>query len=582
MKNIIGIDLGTTNSSVAYFDNGKSIIIKDKEGFSVTPSIVSFLENSNKILVGRDAKRNIITNPNRTFVNIKRDMGSEKKVLIDNKYYPIQLLASFILNKLKKDAETFLKTKITDAVITVPAYWTDSQRNATIEAGKIAGLNVVRIINEPTAACLAYGLDKEENGIFVVYDLGGGTFDVSIVECENGIFEVKATSGNNRLGGIDFDNILVDFIIEKYKEQEKIDLSLDNLAVQKLKEEAENVKIKLSTQDIVEVNIPLITADKNGAKDLNFEITIDIFETLIEDYIDETIRLTKLTIEEAKLDIKDISKVILVGGSTKVRLVRKKIKEIFGDIICNDIEPFEVVARGAAIQGAIIAKEINNIALVDVTPLSLGIEVKDGLFVPIIPRNTKIPTQATKIFTTLYDNQEEVEIHILQGERQLAKDNISLGKFILSGIKKGKKGDARIEVRFEINVNSIVKITAKDCDTMEQKSITINGNTGLSQKELEEIIRVAKKHREEDEELVKITKIKNSTREVILDIRNIISTINIEKDMKKDILNSIELFYNAIDKRDILLAEKYRDILNNFYEEFLFQNNNLNRGDYVL
>ncbi|HOJ63707.1 MAG TPA: Hsp70 family protein [Spirochaetota bacterium] len=578
MKHIIGIDLGTTNSSVAYFHNGKPEIIKDKDGFSLTPSIVSFCKNSKKVLVGRDAKKEIISNPERTFVNIKRDMGSNKNLIIDEEIYPVQFVASFILSKLKKDAEDFLKEKITDAVITVPAYWTDAQRSATIEAGKIAGLNVVRIINEPTAACLAYGLDKEDSGIFVVYDFGGGTFDVSVLEYENGVFEVKATKGNNKLGGIDFDNMLVDFIIEKYKEQEKIDLSSDKLAIQKLREEAENIKIKLSKIDFVEVNIPAITATKNGVKDLNFEITIDIFETLIEDYINETIRLTKLAIEEANLKIEDVSKIILVGGSSKIRLVRKKIEEIFGNKICSGIEPFEVVALGASIQAAIIAKEIDNVALVDITPLSLGIEVGEGLFVPIIERNTKIPVEATKIFTTLYDNQTEVEIHVLQGERPLAKENVSLGKFILSGIKKGKKGEARIEVKFEIDVNSIVKVSARDCDTLEEKSITINSNIGLSQKDLEKIIRTAKKHREDDEEIVRITKIKRATREIIFNIKEIISNTLIEDKFKKEIEKSIDNFNNAIENRDILLAEKYKEILENFYEELLV-NFNSNYSD---
>jgi molecular chaperone DnaK len=469
----IGIDLGTTNSCVSFIENGKVEIVPNSYGKRTTASVVAF-NDKNEILVGEAALNQQITNPDNTIFGIKRLMGNKNPVIINNKKYLPENISSYILASMKNDVEKKMNEKITGAVITVPAYFSDSQRQATIEAGNQAGLNVLRIINEPTAAALAYGLNTKEEQTVLVYDLGGGTFDVSILDIADGVFEVRATNGNNKLGGMDFDRRLSDLIVKNFYDTTKIDLSEDKLAMKKILEVSENAKIELSENISTEINIPFITADVTGAKHINFELTRDIFEELITDFIDETIELTKDALFDADCSKEEVKKIILVGGSTKIPLVRKKIEDFAGLKVLEGINPDEVVSIGAGIQAGIIKGEIPDIVLVDVTPLSLGIEVDNGFFVPIIERNTPIPADAKRIFTTTKNNQDEVMIHILQGESKNAIDNISLGEFLLTGIRKASRGEPRIEVIFQVDVDSIVKVSAMDIDTKETQNIIIN------------------------------------------------------------------------------------------------------------
>lgn len=577
MGRVIGIDLGTTNSAVAYLDRGQSIVIQNSLGSRVTPSIVAFSKKG-EIIAGEAAKNQAVINSERTVIGIKRKMGSNEPIIIDGKEYLPQVVSSYLLSKLKDDSEKFFGEKVTDAVITVPAYFSDAQRQATVDAGKIAGLNVLRIINEPTAAALAYGLNNDTSQKILVYDLGGGTFDVSILELENGVFEVLSSRGNNTLGGMDFDDTLKNAVVKQFSKETGIDLSQDKLAMQKLIEEVERAKIVLSEQYEVEINIPFISADETGPKHLQFDITRSEFEILIEDFIDETIELTRLAIEDARLNIFDIDRIILVGGSTRIPLVVKKIEEYTKKKVFRGINPDEVVALGAAIQTGIIKGDVSGVVLVDVTPLSIGIEVDGGRFIPIIRRNTTIPITETKIFTTTIDDQDEVEVHILQGERKVASENISLGKFILSGIRKAPKGTPRIEVSFDIDVNSIVHVAAKDLDTGKEQKVKVSSKVGFSQEEIEVLIKDSERHKREDENTLKFAEIKNEARGLIFKLEKVMKEKNTEKDFVNEIDDVIINTNRAIDEKRIDEVVKYAKILKDFYEEVTVYENTFEKS----
>ncbi|NLC12099.1 MAG: molecular chaperone DnaK, partial [Firmicutes bacterium] len=458
MGKVVGIDLGTTNSAIAVIEGGEAEIIANAEGSRLTPSVVAFTKEGER-LVGQVAKRQAVTNSERTISSIKRHMGTNYTVEVDSKKYTPQEISAMILQKLKTDAESFLGEKVEKAVITVPAYFTDSQRQATKDAGRIAGLEVLRIINEPTAAALAYGLDKEENQTILVFDLGGGTFDVSILELGDGVFEVKATSGNNRLGGDDFDERLMNYLIQEFKKETGVDLTKDRMAMQRLKDAAEKAKIELSSVTTTNVNLPFITATQDGPKHLDINITRAKFEELIEDLVEKTMIPTRQALSDAGLEPKDIDKVILVGGSTRVPAVQKAIQRVTGKEPHKGVNPDEVVALGAAIQAGVLSGEVKDVLLLDVTPLSLGIETLGGVMTRIIERNTTIPTSKKQIFSTAADNQTSVEIHVLQGERPMAADNKTLGRFILDGIPPAPRGVPQIEVSFDIDANGIVNVS---------------------------------------------------------------------------------------------------------------------------
>lgn len=494
----IGIDLGTTNSCVAVMENGEPVVIANAEGSRTTPSVVAFQKDGER-LVGQVAKRQAVSNPDRTVSSIKRHMGSDYKVNIDGKSYTPQEISAMILSKLKKDAESYLGGPVTDAVITCPAYFTDSQRQATKDAGKIAGLNVLRIINEPTAAALSYGLDKEgKSQKVIIYDLGGGTFDVSIMEIGDGIFEVLATHGNNMLGGDDFDKRIMDYLVEQFKAKEGIDLSGDKLAMQRLKEAAEKAKIELSGMSKTNINLPFITADATGPKHLDVDLTKQKFDAMTADLVNATVEPLKNAMNDAKLTYADIDKVILVGGSTRIPAVIDKVREVTGKEPFKGINPDECVAIGAAIQGGVLSGEVNDVVLLDVTPLSLGIETLGGVCTKLIERNTTIPVKKSQVFSTAADNQTQVDIHILQGEREFAKDNKTLGRFELTGIAPAPRGVPQIEVSFDIDVNGIVKVSAKDLGTGKSQDITITASTNLSDDEINKAVNGAKQYEEED------------------------------------------------------------------------------------
>ena len=494
----IGIDLGTTNSCVAVMENGEPVVIANAEGSRTTPSVVAFQKDGQR-LVGQVAKRQAVSNPDRTVSSIKRHMGENYKVTIDAKDYTPQEISAMILSKLKKDAESYLGGTVTDAVITVPAYFSDSQRQATKDAGKIAGLNVLRIINEPTAAALSYGLDKEgKTQKVIIYDLGGGTFDVSIMEIGDGVFEVLATHGNNKLGGDDFDNRIMQYLVEQFKQKEGLDLSNDKLAMQRLKEAAEKAKIELSGMTSTNVNLPFITADATGPKHLDVDLTKQKFDALTADLVQATIKPLQDAMSDAKLSYSDIDKVILVGGSTRIPAVVDEVRKVTGKEPFKGINPDECVAIGAAIQGGVLSGEVKDVLLLDVTPLSLGIETLGGICTKLIERNTTIPVKKSQVFSTAADNQPQVDIHILQGEREFAKDNKTLGRFELTGIAPAPRGVPQIEVTFDIDANGIVNVSAKDLGTGKSQNITITSSTNLSDADIDKAVNEAKQYEEED------------------------------------------------------------------------------------
>ena len=497
MGKIIGIDLGTTNSCMAVMEGGQATVIPNAEGGRTTPSVVAFTKDG-EILVGEPAKRQAVANHERTVISIKRKMGTNHRVKIDDKEYTPEEISAFILRKLKQDAEAYLGEKITDAVITVPAYFNDNQRQATKNAGKIAGLNVRRIINEPTASSLAYGLDKAEGEKILVYDLGGGTFDVSILEVGDGVFEVLSTSGDTQLGGDDWDQRVVDYLVDEFKKDAGIDLTKDLMAMQRLKEAAEKAKKELSGLMQTNINLPYITADASGPKHLNINLTRAKFQEMTRDLLERTVPSIERALKDAKLKKEDISKIILVGGSTRMPAVQELVKEYFGKEPYKNINPDECVAMGAAIQGGVLSGEVKDILLLDVTPLTLGIETLGGVMTPMIERNTTIPAEKTQIFSTAADNQTQVEVHVLQGERPMARDNISLGRFILDGIPPAPRGIPQIEVTFKINADGILEVSAKDKGTGKEQKITITASTNLSEEEIQRKIKEAEKYAEED------------------------------------------------------------------------------------
>ena len=495
---VIGIDLGTTNSCVAVMEGGEPVVITNSEGARTTPSVVSFQKDGSRT-VGQIAKRQAVANPDKTVISIKRHMGSNYKVDIDGKGLSPQEISAMILTKLKADAEAYLGQPVTEAVITCPAYFSDSQRQATKDAGKIAGLNVLRIINEPTAAALAYGLDKDKGGKVMIYDLGGGTFDVSILDISDGVFEVLATNGDTKLGGDDWDNKIIEYLVAEFKKTSGIDLSKDKMAMQRLKEAAEKAKIELSGMTSTTVSLPFITfSADNVPQNLEIDITRDKFEMMTADLLARTIAPMKAAMKDAKLSFGDIDKVILVGGSTRMPAVVAKVREVTGKEPFKGINPDECVAIGAAIQGGVLTGEVNDVLLLDVTPLSLGIETLGGVFTKIIERNTKLPTKKSQVFSTAADNQTGVSIHVLQGEREFCKDNKTLGNFMLTGIAPAPRGIPQIEVTFDIDANGIVHVTAQDKGTGKSTDITITSSTNLSEAEIEKAVKEAEQFAEED------------------------------------------------------------------------------------
>ena len=514
MAKIIGIDLGTTNSCVSVIEGGEPTVIPNAEGGRTTPSVVAFTKDGER-LVGQVAKRQAITNPDRTISSIKRDMGSDKKVNIDGKSYSPQEISAMILQKLKADAEAYLGEPVSHAVITVPAYFNDSQRQATKDAGKIAGLEVQRIINEPTAAALAYGMDKENDQKIMVYDLGGGTFDVSILELGDGIFEVLATSGNNRLGGDDFDQRVIDYLADEFKKENGIDLKADKMALQRLKEAAEKAKIELSGVTTTNINLPFITADATGPKHLDITLTRAKFDELTSDLVEATMEPTRNALRDAGLSAGEIDKVLLVGGSSRIPAVQEAVKKITGKEPHQGINPDECVAVGASIQGAVLSGDVSGIVLLDVTPLSLGLETLGGVFTKLIDRNTTIPTKKSQIFSTAADGQTSVEVHVLQGEREMAQYNKTLGRFHLDNIPSAPRGVPQIEVTFDIDSNGIVKVSAKDMGTGNEQKITITSSTNLSDEDIDRAVKEAEKYAEEDKKRKEEVETRNNAESMV-------------------------------------------------------------------
>lgn len=532
MSKVIGIDLGTTNSVVAVMEGGEPTVITNAEGSRLTPSVVGFSKTGER-LVGQLAKRQAVSNPENTIASIKRHMGEDYKVNINDKQYTPQEISAMVLQKLKEDAESYLGEKVTQAVITVPAYFSDSQRQATKDAGKIAGLDVLRIVNEPTAAALAYGLDKGGDGKILVFDLGGGTFDVSILELGDGVFEVKATNGNTHLGGDDFDNAVMNWMIQEFKGQTGIDLSQDKMAEQRLKEAAEKAKIELSTVMTTNINLPFVTADATGPKHMDLNLTRAKFNELTESLVHATMEPTRKAIQDSGLSIDEIDKIILVGGSSRIPAVQDAIKSILGKEPSKGVNPDECVAIGAAIQAGVLVGDVKDVLLLDVTPLSLGIETLGGVFTKIIDRNTTIPTSGSQVFSTAADNQPSVDIHVLQGEREMAADNKSLGRFELSGIPAAPRGVPKIEVTFNIDANGIVNVTAKDLGTGKEQKITITSKTNLDQSEIDRMVKEAAAHEAEDKKRKEAIEVKNNADSLIYQAEKTIKELGDKADQTK-------------------------------------------------
>ncbi len=553
MGRTVGIDLGTTNSVVAVMEGGEPVVIPNAEGSRLTPSVVAFTKTGER-LVGIPAKRQAILNPERTITSIKRKMGTDYKVTIDNKTYTPEEISAMILQKLKTDAETYLGEKVTDAVITVPAYFNDAQRTATKTAGEIAGLNVLRIINEPTAASLAYGLDKKESETILVYDLGGGTFDVSILEVGEGVFEVKATAGDTQLGGDDWDQRIVDYVAEEFMKQEGIDLRKDRQALQRLREAAEKAKIELSSVVHTNISLPFITATQEGPKHLDMTLTRAKFEELTADLAERTIGPFKRALSDAGLTEKDIDEIILVGGATRMPHIYELVKRLGGGKEPHKgVNPDEVVAIGAAIQAGVLSGQVKDVVLLDVTPLSLGIETLGGVFTKLIERNTTIPTRKSEIFTTAVDGQTDVEIHVLQGEREMAKDNKTLGRFHLVGIPPAPRGVPQIEVTFDIDANGIVNVSAKDKATGKEQSITITGSTRLSKEEIDRMVADAQRFAEEDRKAREAAETRNRADSLIYQTEKLLRDLGdkVPSDQKVNIENAISELRSALSSNDI-------------------------------
>ena len=508
MSKIIGIDLGTTNSVVAVMEGGEPTVITTQEGGRLTPSVVGFTKNGER-LVGQLAKRQAVSNPERTISSIKRHMGTKYTVTIDGKDYTPEQISAMILEKMKGDAERYLGEKVTEAVITVPAYFNDSQRQATKDAGRIAGLDVKRIINEPTAAALAYGIDKSDDKTVLVYDLGGGTFDVSILELGDGVFEVKSTTGDTHLGGDDFDHRIMDWMTDEFKKQNGIDLTGDKMAMQRIREAAEKAKIELSSMMTTNINLPFITAGANGPQHLDMDLTRAKFDSMTSDLVDRTIQCVHTALSDAKMTVNDIDKILLVGGSSRIPAVQEAIKRVLGKEPAHGVNPDECVAVGAAIQAGVLAGDVKDVLLLDVTPLSLGIETMGGVFTRIIDRNTTIPTSKKQIFSTATDNQPSVDIHVLQGEREMAADNKTLGRFELSGIPAAPRGVPQIEVAFDIDANGIVNVSAKDLGTGKEQKITITSSGSLSKEEVDKMVKEAQANEAADKKLRESVDAKN-------------------------------------------------------------------------
>ncbi|MDH7516852.1 MAG: molecular chaperone DnaK [Candidatus Thermoplasmatota archaeon] len=563
MGKIVGIDLGTTNSEVAYIEAGKPVIIKSAEGQPYFPSVVAFTKDG-EMLVGEAAKRQAVTNPEGTVLRVKRKMGSGEKITIRGKKYSPEQISAFILQKIKKDAEDFLGEKINDAVITVPAYFNDDQRQATKDAGKIAGFNVRRIINEPTAAALAYGLDKQGDHKIVVYDFGGGTLDVTIMEVGEGVFEVLSTSGDTQLGGSDMDLALVDYIAEEFKKKHKIDLRKDPATLQRVLEAAEKAKMELSSTMQTEINLPYITVVDGEPKHLEMKLTRAKFEEIITPIVDRSEKPCRQALQDAKLKPEDIDHVVLVGGTTRIPLVMKKVEEIFGKKPKREVDPMECVAIGAAIQAGVLSGDIDkDIVLLDVTPLTLSVETLGGVATPLIERNTTVPTRKSKIFSTAADNQTSVEIHVLQGERPMAADNKSLGRFHLDGILPAPRGVPQIEVTFDIDADGILKVSAKDLGTGREQSIRITGSTKLSDSEIERMKKEAKEHEEEDRKRKERVEIRNNADSLVHSTEKTLQELKdkFSKEDKENIENALKELREALTGDDTNKIKEKSDAL---------------------
>ncbi len=568
MSKIIGIDLGTTNSCVAVYEGGEPVVLTNSEGERTTPSVVAFSKTGER-MVGQVAKRQAITNSERTIASIKRDMGTDKKVNIDSKNYTPQEISAMILQKLKADAEAYLGGKVDKAVITVPAYFSDAQRQATKDAGKIAGLEVLRIINEPTAAALAYGLDKDIDQKILIFDLGGGTFDVSLLEISDGVFEVLATAGNNRLGGDDFDEKVMEWIADTFKKDNGIDLRNDKMALKRLKEAAEKAKIELSSVTASQINLPFITADATGPKHFDETLTRAKFNELTADLVDKTLVPLKQCLKDAGLSPSQVDKVLLVGGSTRIPAVQDAVKNFIGKEPFKGINPDECVAIGAAVQAGVLGGEVKDVLLLDVTPLSLGIETLGGVFSRIIDRNTTIPVQKSQVFSTAADSQTSVEIHVLQGERDMAAGNTTLGRFSLDGIAPAPRGVPQIEVTFDIDANGIVNVKAKDKGTGKEQHITITSSTNMSQEDIEKAIRDAEAHAGEDKKQKEAVDAKNHAESLIFQSEKALKDIGdkISDSEKQPVLDAIQKLKDALSTNDTeKIKEDTEALEKTFYE----------------